>query len=138
MTPGRVYVVASRSHPGIVKIGRTSQHPSVRREQLDAAYGYRSFGPWDPVWSTPVADSCHVEAAAHRLLAHRRVRLKWLQCREMFRATPDEACRAVQSACQSRRVCVPRRPAVVQPHGLRLPGIWVSAAIVLCALLGWL
>ena len=34
-TPGWIYVLASSSHPGIVKIGRTSKHTPGRMVEVD-------------------------------------------------------------------------------------------------------
>lgn len=136
MTQGWVYVLASRSKPGIVKIGRTTRAPSERVRQLDVTRGYASFGPWDEVWSIPVLDCPHVEAAAHRRLAHRRVRLRYLQCRELFRVSPDEACRVVRdAACTRRPRFAPRRG----PWRRRQPtGRFMNAAVSLAIGLGLL
>ena len=76
-TPGWIYVLASQSHPGIVKIGRTSRHTPGRMTEVDRS-AYAAFGPWSEIWSRAVADCSHVEAAAHRMLANRRVKLNRL------------------------------------------------------------
>jgi hypothetical protein len=55
-----------------------------------------------------VADCPHVEAAAHRMLANRRVKLDRLACRELFRVDSAEACRVVEAAAGS--LTVARRP----------------------------
>jgi hypothetical protein len=54
-TPGWIYVLASQSHPGIVKIGRTSRHTPGRMIEVDRS-AYAAFGPWTEVWSRAVAD----------------------------------------------------------------------------------
>jgi hypothetical protein len=106
-TPGWIYVLASASHPGVVKIGRTSRHTEGRMSEVDRS-GYAAFGPWTEVWSRAVADCPHVEAAAHRMLANRRVKLNRLPCRELFRIDSAEACRVVEAAAGS--LTVARRP----------------------------
>ena len=106
-TPGWIYVLASTSHPGIVKIGRTSRHTEGRMPEVDRS-AYAAFGPWTEVWSRAVADCPHVEAAAHRMLANRRVKLDRLACRELFRVDSAEACRVVEAAAGSLPVA--RRP----------------------------
>ena len=99
-TPGWIYVLASQSHPGIVKIGRTSRHTPGRMIEVDRS-AYAAFGPWTEVWSRAVADCVHVETATHRMLANRRVRLNRLVCRELFRVDSAEACRVVEAAAGS-------------------------------------
>ena len=106
-SPGWIYVRASQSHPGIVKIGRTSRHTPGRMIEVDRS-AYAAFGPWTEVWSRAVADCAHVEAAAHRMLANRRVKLNRLVCKELFRVDDAEACRVVEAAAGS--LIVARRP----------------------------
>jgi hypothetical protein len=53
-TPGWIYVLASQSHSGIVKIGRTSRHTPGRMIEVDRS-AYAAFGPWTEVWSRAVA-----------------------------------------------------------------------------------
>ncbi len=106
-TPGWIYVLASQSHPGIVKIGRTSRHTPGRMIEVDQS-AYAAFGPWTEVWSRVVTDCAHVEAAVHRMLANRRVKLNRLVCRELFRVDSAEACRVVEAAAGS--LIVARRP----------------------------
>jgi hypothetical protein len=142
-TPGWIYVLASQSHPGIVKIGRTSRHTPGRMVEVDRS-AYAAFGPWTEVWSRAVADCAHVEAAAHRMLANRRVKLNRLVCRELFRVDSAEACRVVEAAAGSlivarRPLPLPiRRPAArfTRPKG-RLPRRAV-AAIVMLPVMVWL
>jgi hypothetical protein len=114
-TPGWIYVLASQSHPGIVKIGRTSRHTPGRMIEVDRS-AYAAFGPWSEVWSRVVADCVHVETATHRMLANRRVRLDRLTCQELFRVDSAEACRVVEAAAGS--LIVARRPL---PVPLRRP-----------------
>ena len=106
-TPGWIYVLASQSHPGIVKIGRTSRHAPGRMIEVNRS-AYAAFGPWTEVWSRAVADCSHVEAAAHRMLANRRVKLNRLVFKELFRVDSAEACRVVEAAAGS--LIVARRP----------------------------
>lgn len=142
-TPGWIYVLASQSHPGIVKIGRTSRHTPGRMIEVDRSE-YAAFGPWTEVWSRAVADCVHVEAAAHRMLANRRVALNRLVCKELFRVDSTEARRVVEAAAGS--LIVARRPLPVpvrQPvarfrrGGGRLPRRAV-AAIVMLPVMVWL
>jgi hypothetical protein len=103
---------------------------------------YTAFGPWTEVWSRAVADCAHVEAAAHRMLANRRVKLNRLVCRELFRVDSAEACRVVEAAAGSlivaRRPLPIRRPAArfTRPKR-RLPRRAV-AAIVMLPVMVWL
>jgi hypothetical protein len=106
-TPGWIYVLASTSHPGVIKLGRTSRHTEGRMSELDRS-AYAAFGPWEEVWSRAVADCTHVETAAHRMLANRRVKLNRLPCRELFRVDGAEACRVVEAAAVS--LTMVRRP----------------------------
>lgn len=106
-TPGWIYVLASQSHPGIVKIGRTSRHTPGRMLEVNRSE-YAAFGPWTEIYSRAVADCAHVEAATHRMLANRRVRLDRLACKELFRIESVEACRVVEAAAAS--LVVVRRP----------------------------
>ena len=114
-TPGWIYVLASQSHPGIVKIGRTSKHTAGRVIEVDRSK-YAAFGPWTEVWSRAVADCVHVETATHRMLANRRVRLNRLVCKELFRVDSAQACRVVEAAAGS--LIVARRSL---PVSLRQP-----------------
>jgi hypothetical protein len=116
-TPGWIYILASRSHPGIVKIGRTSRHTPGRMQEIERDNAYAAFGPWTEVWSHAVADCTHVETAAHRMLANRRVKLGRLACRELFRVDSTEARRVVEAAAGS--LIVARRPMPAPPR--RLP-----------------
>jgi hypothetical protein len=142
-TPGWIYVLASQSHPGIVKIGRTSRHTPGRVIEVDRS-AYAAFGPWTEVWSRAVADCVHVETATHRMLANRRVRLNRLPCQELFRVDSAEACRVVEAAAGS--LIVARRPL---PVSLRRPAAWFRrgrgrlprralAAIVMLPVMVWL
>jgi hypothetical protein len=48
-TPGWIYVLASQSHPGIVKIGRTSRHTPGRMIEVDRSECLRvQRGPATP------------------------------------------------------------------------------------------
>jgi hypothetical protein len=106
-TPGWIYVLASRSHPGIVKIGRTARHTPGRMLEVGRSE-YAAFGPWTEVGSHAVADCAYVETAVHRMLANRRLKLGRSQCRELFRVDRAEACRVVEAAARS--LTVVRRP----------------------------
>ena len=142
-TPGWIYVLDSQSHPGIVKIGRTSRHTPGRMIEVDRSE-YAAFGPWTEVWSRAVSDCVHVEAAAHRMLANRRVKLNRLVCKELFRVDSAEACRVVEAAAGS--LIVARRPLPVPVRRLAarfrrargsLPRRAV-AAIVMLPVMVWL
>jgi hypothetical protein len=134
-TPGWIYVLASQSHPGIVKIGRTSRHTPGRMIEVDRS-DYAAFGRWTEVWSRAVADCVHVETATHRMLANRRVRLNRLPCQELFRVDNAEACRVVEAAAGS--LIVARRPVARLRRGRgRLPRRAV-AAIVMLPVMVWL
>ena len=140
-TPGWIYVLASQSHPGIVKIGRTSRHTAGRMIEINQS-DYAAFGPWTEVWSRAVADCVHVETAAHRMLANRRVRLNRLVCKELFRVDSAEACRVVEAAAGSlivgrRSLPVPRRPVRFKRGRGRLPRRAVTAVVMLPVLV-WL
>jgi hypothetical protein len=138
-------VLASQSHPGIVKIGRTARHTPGRMIEVDRS-AYAAFGPWTEVWSRAVADCVHVETAAHRMLANRRVKLNRLACQELFRVDSAEACRVVEAAAGSlivvRRplpVALRRRRAVVRFRWGRGPlRRRALAAIVMLPVMVWL
>jgi hypothetical protein len=117
-TPGWIYILASTSHPGIVKIGRTSRHTPGRMQEIERDNAYAAFGPWTEIWSRAVADCRHVETATHRMLANRRVKLDRLVCRELFRVDSVEARRVVEAAAGS--LIVVRRPMPAPRR--RLPG----------------
>lgn len=113
MQPGWVYVLASVSHPGVVKVGRTTRTTDDRARELDRSPAYAEFGPWSEVMSFPVADSGRVETAAHRMLANRRLHLGRSPCHELFRVDAAQACRVVEAAAGSlkgRLVIAPPRP----------------------------
>ena len=139
-TPGWIYVLASASHPGIVKIGRTSRHTEGRMAEVDRS-AYVAFGPWTEVWSRAVADCPHVEAAAHRMLANRRVKLNRLPCRELFRVDSAEACRVVEAAAGSLVMARRPLPPLRRPFTRRFR-VWrwrrPLTAIVLLPVLVWL
>jgi hypothetical protein len=137
-SPGWIYVLASQSHPGIVKIGRTSRHTPGRMIEVDRSE-YAAFGPWTEIWSRAVADCSHVEAAAHRMLANRRVKLNRLVCRELFRVDSAEACRVVEAAAGSLIVARRALPLSVgrRPGRGRLPRR-ALAAIVMLPVMVWL
>jgi T5orf172 domain len=142
-TPGWIYVLASQSHPCIVKIGRTSRHTPGRMIEVDRS-AYAAFGPWTEVWSRAVADCAHVEEAAHRMLANRRVKLNRLPCRELFRVDSAEACRVVEAAVGSLIVARWPLPVPMQRSAARftrpkrrLPRRAV-AAIVMLPVMVWL
>jgi hypothetical protein len=118
-TPGWIYILASTSHPGIVKIGRTSRHTPGRMQEIDRDSVYAAFGPWTEIWSRAVADCAHVETAAHRMLANRRVKLGRLPCRELFRVDSSEARRVVEAAAGSLNVV--RRPVPLLRRPARAP-----------------
>jgi hypothetical protein len=49
-TPGWIYVLASQSHPGIVKIGRTSQNRDVTTTMRMMTATARTVIAW-PIWT---------------------------------------------------------------------------------------
>lgn len=110
-TPGWVYVLAS-SRPGVVKIGHSTRNAGARARELGGSEGYAQFGPFREIMARPVADCTHVEAAAHRMLAHRRVRVGRTPMRELFQVDAGEACRVVEAAAASIR----GRPAAAPPR----------------------
>jgi hypothetical protein len=118
-TPGWIYVLASASHPGIVKIGRTSRHTQGRTAEIDRSDAYAAFAPWTEVWSQAVADCVYVETASHRMLRNRRVKLGRLPCRELFRVDPHEARQVVEAAAGSLIVARRPLPRLAGPRALR-------------------
>lgn len=102
-TPGWVYVLASTTRPGVVKVGKTTRNAAGRAKELGRSEGYAEFGPFAEVWSRAVSDCARVESAAHRMLAHRRVKVRRTLCRELFQVEADEACRVVEAAANSLR-----------------------------------
>lgn len=140
-TPGWVYVLASTSHPGVVKVGRTGRNALGRARELDRSEGYATFGPWQEVWSRAVSDSGHVETAAHRMLAHRRLRIGRSTFRELFRVDAGEACRVVEAAAGSLR----RPPSPRRVTRFAVPHVWRSrrrarfmVVLVVCLVLAWM
>lgn len=99
-TPGWVYVLVS-SRPGVIKIGRSTRHAGVRAQELEQCEGYAEYGPFREVMSRPVADCSRVEAAAHRMLEHRRIKVGNAPARELFHVEVSEACRVVHAAASS-------------------------------------
>ena len=146
--PGWVYVLASQSKPGIVKIGRTTRNAIGRARELERSEGYAAFGPWTEAWSCAVSDSGHVETAAHRMLAHHRIRLGRVQCRELFWVDLEEACRVVEAAAGSLRgriVMTQPRPRRFRPSKRLRFGSRITrrltralAALAFCLTLVWL
>lgn len=111
-TPGWVYVLES-ARPGVLKIGRTARNAGARAREIEGDGAYADFAPFREVWSRPVSDCCAVEAAAHRMLSHRRVRAAG-RSRELFAVPADEARRVVEAAADALRgryVLPHRRPA---------------------------
>jgi hypothetical protein len=119
-TPGWIYVLASQSHPGIVKIGRTSRHTPGRMIEVDRSE-YAAFGPWSEVWSRAVADCVHVETATHRMLANRRVRLNRLVCKVLFRVDSAETCRVVEGRSRFADRRAPAVAGIAAPAGRSVP-----------------
>jgi hypothetical protein len=142
-TPGWIYVLASQSHPGMVKIGRTSRDTPGRMIEVDRS-AYAAFGPWTEVWSRAVADCVHVETATHRMLANRRVKLNRLVCQELFRVDSAEACRVVEAAAGSLIVARRPLPVPVRRRAIRFRGgrgrlsRRALAAIVMLPVIVWL
>ncbi len=144
--PGWVYVMASASQPGVVKVGRTTRTADGRARELDRSPAYAEFGPWSTVMSYPVSDSGRVETAAHRMLANRRLRLGRSPCRELFRVDAAEACRVVEAAAGSlkgRLVIAPPKPR--RAPAARRRWAWPSrrwgralAVSAVCLALAWL
>ena len=116
--PGKVYVLRSGRYPAVHKVGRTAWHTEWRAEQLANEPGYRGFAPFLPVYEIAVDDTVAVEAGAHRRLDRRRIVLR-CGSRELFRATEDQCCRAVQEAAME--VEAHRRIAAVWGRGSPLP-----------------
>jgi hypothetical protein len=112
-SPGWIYLLASTSHPRLVKIGRTWRHTPGRMREVERDDAYSAFGPWTEVWSRAVADCAYVETATHRMLANRRVKLGRLPCRELFRIDSAEACKVIEAAAAS--LIVARRPLPMPP-----------------------
>lgn len=140
-TPGWVYVLAS-ARPGVVKIGRSTRNAGARARELAGSEGYAGFGPFREVLARPVADCAHVEAAAHRMLAHRRVRVGRTPARELFQVEADEACRVVEAAAGSlrgrtapARGRTPRRGPRLRWHPRRRTWRAVGAGLLLLAAL---
>lgn len=140
-TPGWIYVLASASHPGIVKIGRTSRHTQGRTIEIDHSDAYAAFAPWTEVWSRAVSDCVHVETAAHRMLKNRRIMLGRSPCRKLFRVDPQDARRVVEAAAGSLIVVRKPLPSPVgcrairfQPRRKRLWGQAVAAVMLVVAL----
>lgn len=148
-TAGWVYVLES-ARPGVVKIGRTARNAGARAREIEGDGAYADFAPFREAWSRPVSDCCAVEAAAHRMLSHRRVRAAG-RSRELFAVPADEARRVVEAAADSLRgryVLPHQRPAskrrwhavmraVPRPGQRCLPGMArrvLGAALVLLAL----
>ncbi len=146
MQPGWVYVMASASHAEVVKVGRTTRTTDGRARELNRSPAYAEFGPWSTVMSYPVSDSGHVETAAHRMLANRRIRLGRSPCRELFRVDAAEACRVVEAAAGSlRRRLVLAPPNPRQTVAPRRRRAWPShcwgralAVSAVCLSLAWL
>ncbi len=144
-TPGWVYVLES-SRPGVVKIGLSTRSAEARARELDRCADYAAYGPFREVWSRAVPDCPAVEAAAHRMLAHKRVQVGGSPCRELFRVDTAEACRVLAAVADSRR----GRHAAPSRRPTRPAGSWRSgrrslratmrgvAGLVAASVLAWL
>ena len=140
-TPGWVYILASASHPWVVKVGRTARHIQGRAREIDRSEGYAAFSPWTEIWSRPVPDCVHVETIAHRMLANRRVRLGRAPCRELFRVEAEVACRVVEAAAGFITSCptaLPHSLRVTRLHHRRRSWWRLLAAAAVCLALIWL
>ena len=86
---GWVYAFATRSMPGVVKIGATTRDPSERLAEANASDTWRPPHPYDVVCAVEVADAFESERAVHAILAARRVGTR--SAREFFEITQLEA-----------------------------------------------
>ena len=86
---GYVYAFATRSMPGVVKIGATTRDPSERLAEANASDTWRPPHPYVVVCAVEVADAFASERAVHAVLAARRVGAQ--SAREFFEITELEA-----------------------------------------------
>nr|MBA4203268.1 hypothetical protein [Ralstonia sp.] len=87
---GFVYIAASESMPGVLKIGSTEKSPRLRVDELSRATGVPT--PFEVVCYIDVRQPREVERQIHQQLAHLRVN----KSREFFLHEPSlEAIRAV-------------------------------------------
>ena len=88
---GYVYAFATRSMPGVVKIGATTRDPSERLAEANASDTWRPPHPYVVVCAVEVADAFASERAVHAVLAARRVGAQSARsAREFFEITEQE------------------------------------------------
>ena len=79
-----IYILSNRSMPGLIKVGKTTTHPSQRMSELHST-GVPT--PFDLEFSATVSSCDYSEKAAHRALANYRVTGN----REFFRISVKKA-----------------------------------------------
>ena len=88
---GYAYAFATRSMPGVVKIGATTRDPSERLAEANASDTWRPPHPYVVVCAVEVADAFASERAVHAVLAARRVGAQSARsAREFFEITEQE------------------------------------------------
>lgn len=102
-TDGTVYVMASPSMPGIVKIGFTRGHISDRCRQLNQDTG--SPGDWAPLTFWDVSDCRAAEKYLHGQFKAERI----FPHKEFFRVTVERVTVAFDGSRWTSEPCEPNR-----------------------------
>jgi hypothetical protein len=88
MPHGYIYILTNNSMPGVVKVGKTTRHPSDRASQLSSATGVPEKFVLHHTFE--VMDCDHAEKVAHRVLENAYGRPN--SSREFFTGDPHGAC----------------------------------------------
>jgi len=89
--PGYLYVLANSSMPDLVKVGKTTRHPSQRAEELSGVSGVPT--PFIVVYEQFFNDCDAAESFVHALLSQRGFRIS--EGREFFSARASEVVNAI-------------------------------------------
>ena len=92
---GHIYVATTDAHPGLVKIGFTTQSPERRIRQFSTAAPH----PFTLAYSAPVTNPREVEQAVHAVLHWARVN----QHREFFAVSIEQAKAAIHKVSEEAR-----------------------------------
>ena len=96
MKPEFIYLLSNASMPGILKVGRTTQNPRKRAEELSGSTGVPT--PFSVAYALQVADSASFESHIHELLDQYRIN----QNREFFSISISKAVEIIENEARLR------------------------------------